>query len=86
MVLDVTLSMEEIVEEEICHTRKGEKRKIENEMANQGGFNSELREEVASSEKRIRTEISIIDAKLDDLDTKLNDEVSNSDTRVTGES
>ena len=40
VVLDVTLSMEEIVEEEICHTRKGEKRKTENEMANQGGFNS----------------------------------------------
>jgi len=85
VVLDVTLSMEEIVEEEISHTRKGEKRKTENKMANQGCFNSELSEEVASSEKRIRTEISIIDAKLDDLDTKLNDEVSNSDTRVKAE-
>ena len=85
VVLDVTLSMEEIVEEEISHTRKGEKRKTENKMGNQGCFNSELSEEVASSEKRIRTEISIIDAKLDDLDTKLNDEVSNSDTRVKAE-
>ena len=85
MVLDVTLNMEEIVEEEICHTRKGEKRKTENETANLGGFNSELRKEFASSEKRIRTEISIIDTKLDDFDTKLDDEVSNSETRVKAE-
>ena len=85
VVLDVTLNMEEIVEEEVCHTRKGEKRKTEDEMANQRGFNSELREEFASSEKRIRTEISIIDAKLDDLDTKLNDEVSNNENRVKAE-
>ena len=85
MVLDVSLNMEEIVEEENCHTRKGEKRKTDEETAHLGDLNSEIKEEFASSEKRIRTEIAIIDTKLDDLDTKLNDEVFNSENRVKAE-
>ena len=86
VVLDVTLNMEEMVEEEICNTRTAVKRRAEGVEANNlGGLNSELKEEFAESEKRIRTEISNIDTKLGDLDTKLDDEVSNSEKRVKAE-
>jgi len=86
VVLEVTLNMEEMIEEDICQTRKAEKRRIEDVETNVGDLNnSELKEEFASSEKRIRTEISNIDSKLGDLDAKLDDEVLNSETRVKAE-
>jgi len=86
VVLDVTLNMEEIIEEEICQTRTAEKRKVEDLEANVGDLNnSDLKEEFESSEKRIRTEISNIDIKLGDLDSKLDDEVMNSEHRVKAE-
>ena len=83
VVLDVTLNMEEIVEEEICQTKTAVKRKVEDVESNYlGGLNSELKEEFAKSEKRIRTEISNIDTKLGDLDSKLDYEVNNSENIV----
>jgi len=86
VVLDVTLNMEEIVEEESCQTKTAVKRKVEDVESNYlGGLNSELKEEFAKSEKRIRTEISNIDTKLGDLDSKLDDEVSNSENKVKAE-
>jgi len=81
VVLEVTLNMEELIEEEIRQTRGAEKRNVEDVDLN----NSELKEEFASSEKRIRTEISNIDSKLGDLDSNLEDEVLNSENRVKSE-
>ena len=81
VVLEVTLNMEEMIEEEVCQTRGAEKRNVEDVDLN----NSELKEEFASSEKRIRTEISNIDSKLGDVDSNLEDEVLNSENRVKSE-
>ena len=85
VVLDVTLKMEEILEEEISNSGTIRKRKAEDEDTNLGNMNSDLKEDFASSEKRIRTEISNIDSKLIDLDATLNGEVSNSENRVKSE-
>jgi len=86
VVLDVTLNMEELIEEESCKTMTAEKRKVEDVDATLKDLNnSELKEEFANSEKRIRTEILNIDAKLGDLDTKLDDDVLNSENRVKAE-
>ena len=71
VVLDVTLKMEEILEEEIPNSGTIRKRKAEDEEANLGNMNSDLKEDFASSEKRIRTEISNIDSKLIDLDATI---------------
>ena len=110
--LDVTLSFEEVLEEQACGpTSAAGKRKTLDQDGGEslGHLKSDLKEELASCEKRIKLEMSQVDhklknlsspqpntetlkrvntevlsikAKLGDIESKLEEEVFNSEERV----
>ena len=109
--LDVTLSFEEVLEEQACGpTSAAGKRKSVDEDGGEslGHLKSDLKKELASCEKRVKLEMSQVDrklkslssppnnealkrvnievlsikAKLGDIESKLEEEVFNSEERV----
>jgi len=75
--LDVTLSFEEVLEEQACGpTSAAGKRKSEDEDGGEslGHLKSDLKEELASCEKRIKLEMSQVDHKLKNLSSQPNTE------------
>ena len=69
--LDVTLSFEEVLEEQACGptSAAGERKSVDEDVGEclGGHLKSDLKRELASCEKRIKLEMSKVDLKLKNL-------------------